>query len=140
MKNRFITRFQKTTSKGQIFNPLCDLMDDEGYLPFNMRLSKIEVSTALSKAFNTGLNQGYKTYLQNLDNIESNPDVIEELSIARYDDLQLQKAYVRGFEQARQYLQPINHDSDLSETLNTSNDGVNTDGNTSTTTGQTGEQ
>lgn len=117
---RFITRFDTTTCKSQKLNPFHDLLDDEGFLPFHMRVNRIKVATTMHKAYSNGLNEGYKHYLDNLDNLESDASIVEELSIARYDDLQLQQAFIRGYENARAYVGVENHGSDFSETQQTS--------------------
>lgn len=121
---RFITRFDTTACKSQELNIFHDLMDEEGFLPFHLRVNRIKVATAMHKAYSNGLNEGYKNYLQNLDSVESDPSIIEELSIARYDDLQLQQAFVRGYENARAYVSPENYGSNSSENFQTSNAGV----------------
>lgn len=121
---RFLTRFDTTACKSQELNYFHDLMDDEGFLPFHLRVSRIKVATAIHKAYSNGLNEGYKKYLENLDVLEGDSSIIEELSTSRYDDLQLQQAFVRGYENARAYVAPVNRDSDLSETIQTSNAGA----------------
>lgn len=121
---RFLTRFETIPCKLQELNYFHDLMDDEGFLPFHLRVNRIKVATALHKAYSNGFNEGYKKYLEGLDDVESDPTIVDELSIARYDDLQLQQAYVRGYENARAYVTPVNHDSGLSETSQTLSAGV----------------
>lgn len=121
---RFITRFDTTECKSQDLNYFHDMMDDEGFLPFHLRVNRIKVATAMHKAYSNGLNEGYKKHLEGLDDVESDPTIIEELSVARYDDLQLQQAFIRGYENARAYVAPVNHDSGLSETPQTSNAGA----------------
>ena len=116
---RFLTRFETIPCKSQKFNVLHDLMDDEGFLPFHLRVNRIKVATALHKAYSNGLNEGYKNFLENLDGVESDPSIIEELSISRYDDLQLQQAFIHGYENARAYVAPVNDGSHLSETQHT---------------------
>lgn len=113
---RFITRYDTTICKSQKLNCFHDLMDDEGFLPFHMRVNRIKVATTIHKAYSNGLNEGYKHYLDNLDTFESDPSIVEELSISRYDDLQLQQAFIRGYENARAYVGVENHGSDFSET------------------------
>ena len=121
---RFITRFDTTEVKSQDLNFLHDLMDDEGFLPFHLRVNRIKVATAMHKAYSNGLNEGYKKHLEGLEGVESDPSIVEELSIARYDDLQLQQAFIRGYENSRAYIATENHGSDFSETLQTSNAGA----------------
>ena len=118
---RFVTRFDTTSVKSQELNFFHDLMDDEGFFLFFLRVNRIKVATAMHKAYSNGLNEGYKKHLESLDEIESNPSIVEELSIARYDDLQLQQAFIRGYENARVYVGAENHGSDFSENLQTSN-------------------
>ena len=131
---RFLTRFDTTPCKSQEFNFFHDLMDEEGFLPFHLRVNRIKVATAMHKAYSNGLNEGYKKYLEGLDGVESDPSIIEELSIARYDDLQLQQAYVRGYENARAYVTPEYYGSNTSETSQTSNaGGTESSGNTGET-------
>lgn len=128
---RFITRYDTTKCQSQKLNYLHDLMDDEGFLPFHLRVNRIKVATAMHKAYSNGLNEGYKKYLENLDIVESDPSIVEELSISRYDDLQLQQAFIRGYENARAYVPVENHGSDFSETLQSSNAaGTESSGNT----------
>lgn len=121
---RFITRFDTTEVKSQDFNIFDDLMDDEGFLPFHLRVNRIKVATAMHKAYSNGLNEGYKNYLEGLEGAEGDPSIIEELSIARYDDLQLQQAFIRGYENSRAYVATENRDSDFSETPQISNAGA----------------
>ncbi len=118
---RFLTRFETIEPKSQHFDGSDDLMDDEGFLPFHLRVNRIKVATAMHKAYSNGLNEGYKNHLENLDAVESDPSIVEELSISRYDDLQLQQAFIRGFENSRVYVGAENHGSDFSETSQTSN-------------------
>lgn len=122
--NRFLTRFETIPCKSQELNYFYDLLDDEGFLPFHLRVNRIKVATALHKAYSNGLNEGYKNYLEGLDGVESDPTIVDELSIARYDDLQLQQAYIRGYENARAYVATENRGSDFSETSQTSNAGA----------------
>ena len=128
---RFLTRFDTIPCKSQKLNIFHDLMDDEGFLPFHLRVNRIKVATAMHQAYSNGLNEGYKKYLENLDGVESDPSIVEELSIARYDDLQLQQAFIRGYENARAYVPAENHGSDFSESTQPSNAaGTDSSGNT----------
>ena len=121
---RFITRFDTTKPVSQDLNFFHDLMDDEGYLPFHLRVNRIKVATAMHKAYSNGLNEGYKKHLDSLEDVESDPSLVQELSIARYDDLQLQQAFIQGYVNSRAYVAPENRDSDFSETSQTSNAGA----------------
>ncbi len=128
MKKRFITRYDTTKVFSQSFNKNEDLMDEEGFLPLHMRFDKITLSSALSKAFNNGLNDGYRKHLDMLDVIEGSEDIVEALSTSRYDDLELQHAYINGFKQASRYFPAENHGSDFSENPQTlSADGQNSE-------------
>lgn len=117
---RFLTRFDTIKPQSQKLNIFHDLMDDEGFLPFHLRVNRIKVATAMHKAYSNGLNEGYKKHLESLDGIESDPSIVEELSISRYDDLTLQQAFIRGYENSRVYVGGENHGSDFSETSQTS--------------------
>ena len=121
---RFITRFDTTKPVSQDLNFFHDLMDDEGYLPFHLRVNRIKVATAMHKAYSNGLNEGYKKHLDSLEDVESDPSLVQELSIARYDDLQLQQAFIQGYVNSRAYVATENRDSDFSETSQTSNAGA----------------
>lgn len=121
---RFITRFDTTEPVSQELNFFHDLMDDEGFLPFHLRVNRIKVATAMHKAYSNGLNEGYKEHLESLEDVESDPSIVQELSIARYDDLQLQQAFIQGYLNSRAYVAPENHESGSSETPHTSNAGA----------------
>lgn len=124
---RFITRFDTTECKSQKLNYMYDLMDDEGFLPFHLRLNRIKIATAIHKAYSNGLNEGYKKHLEGLEELEGDASIVEELSISRYDDLQLQQAFIRGFENSRAYLPSENSGKSFSETPNS----LSADGNIS---------
>ncbi len=128
MKKRFLTRFDTIKSNSQSFNKNEDLLDEEGFLPLHMRFDKITLASSISKAFHNGLNDGYRKHLDMLEAGEGSEEIIEALSTSRYDDLELQQAYINGFKQASRYFPSENHGSDFSENPQTlSADGENSE-------------